>query len=97
MWDLEYRLLETARSDFAFLRSMGIAPCLIDRPLPLPYFGRVQIRLTDADAKWLKACGVAWEPGPVFQLSLDFCGHETQCSTCQGSGNCRACRDTGQR
>ena len=97
MRELEYRLLETVRSDFAFLRSMGIAPCLIDRPLPLPYLGRPRIRLTDADAKWLKACGVAWEPEPVFQLPLDFCGNETQCSTCQGSGNCRACRDTGQR
>jgi hypothetical protein len=97
MRELEYRLLETLRSDFAFLRSMGIEPCLIDRPLPLPYPGRPGIRITGADARWLKACGVAWEPGPAFQLTLDFCGHETQRSTCQGSGNCRACRDTGQR
>ena len=74
--DLEYRLLETVRSDFAFFKSMGIAPCLIDRPLPLPYFGRVQIRLTGVDAKWLKACGVAWEPEPAFRLPLDFCGNQ---------------------
>ena len=55
---------------------MGIALCLIDRPLPLPYAGRPHIRLTDADAKWLKACGVAWESEPVFQLPLDFCGNQ---------------------
>ena len=75
MWDLEYRLLETARSDFAFLRSLGIEPCVIDRPLPLLYPGRPHIRLTDADARWLKAFGVAWEPEPAFQLPLDFCGN----------------------
>ena len=57
--ELEYRLLETARSGFALLRSMGIAPCLIERPLPLPYPGRPRIRITGADANWLKACGVA--------------------------------------
>jgi hypothetical protein len=73
MWELEYRRVETVRSDSPFLRSMGIAPCLIDRPPPLPYFGRPHIRLTDADAKWLKACGVGWEPEPAFQLPLDFC------------------------
>ena len=97
MRELEYRLLETVRNDFAFLRSMGIEPCVIDRPLPLSHPGGPHIRLTDADARWLKACGVTWEPQPAFQLPLEFCGHETQCSTCQGSGNCRACRDAGQR
>jgi hypothetical protein len=76
MRELEYRLLETARSDFAFLRSMGIEPCLIDRLLPLPYPGGPHIQITDADAKWLKACGVAWEPEPAFQLPLGFCGNE---------------------
>jgi hypothetical protein len=76
MSELEYLLLETVRSGFTFLRSMGIAPCLIDRPLPLPYPGRPGMRITDADARWLKACGVAWEPEPAFQLPLDFCqGH----------------------
>jgi hypothetical protein len=76
MWDLEYRLLETLRSDFAFLRSVGIEPCLIDRPLPLPYPGRPRIRLTGSDAEWLKACGVAWEPEPAFQLPLGLCGNQ---------------------
>jgi hypothetical protein len=76
MWNLEYRLLETVRSDFAFLRSVGIAPCVIDRPLPLLYPGRPHIRLTDADARWLKAFGVAWEPEPAFQLALNFCGNQ---------------------
>ena len=37
----------------------GIAPCVIDRSLPLPHPGRLKIRFTDADAKWLKACGIA--------------------------------------
>ena len=73
MRELEYRLLETVRSDFAFLRSLGIEPCVIDRPLLLPYPGRPPVRLTDADARWLKACGVAWEPEPAIQLPLDFC------------------------
>jgi len=76
MWDLECRLLETVRSDFAFLRSVGIEPCVVDRPLPLPYPGRPRLRITGADAKWLKACGVAWEPEPAFQLPLDFCGNQ---------------------
>jgi hypothetical protein len=61
------------------LRSMGIAPCLIDRPLPLTFPGRPYIQLTDADARWLKACGVAWEPEPAFRLPLDLCqGHSVQ-------------------
>jgi len=76
MRELEWRVLETVQSDFAFLRSMGIEPCLIDRPLPLPYPGRPEIRLTGADVRWIKACGIAWEPEPVFQLPLDFCGDE---------------------
>ena len=76
MRELEYRLLETLRSDFAFLRSVGIDPCGIDRPLPLPYPGRPRLRITDADARWLKACGVAWEPEPALQLPLDFCGNQ---------------------
>ena len=76
MSELEYLLLEYVRSDFAFLRSVGIEPCLIDRPLPLPFPERPHIRLTDADARWLKACGIAWEPEPVFQPPLDFCGDQ---------------------
>ena len=79
MSEYEYRLLEILRSDSVFLRSTGIAPCVIDRPLPPFYPGRLKIRLTDADAEWLKACGVAWEPEPAFQLSLSFCkGHSVQ-------------------
>ena len=76
MRELEYRLLETARSDFAFLRSMGIEACVIDRLLPLVYPGRPPVRLTDADARWLKACGIAWEPEPAFQLPLGFGGNQ---------------------
>ena len=76
MWESASEILETVRSDFAFLRSMGIAPCVIDRVLPLPHPGRPHIRLTDADAKWLKACGIAWEPEPVFESPVDFCGNQ---------------------
>jgi hypothetical protein len=43
MWEVECQLLESVRSDSAFLRSMGLVPCLIDRPLPLPYSGRPHI------------------------------------------------------
>jgi hypothetical protein len=36
---------------------------------------RAKERLTKADHKWLKACGVAWEREPAVQFSLDFCEH----------------------
>jgi hypothetical protein len=110
MRELEYRLMETVRSDFAFLRSMGIEPCLIDRPLPLPYPGRPGIRITGADARWLKACGITWEPEPGFQVPLDFCQDQEsvpgdypfeevhmkkECSSCHGTGKCQLCKGTG--
>ena len=75
MRELDYRPLETVRSDFAFLRSLGIDPCVIDRRLALPYPVGPHIRPADADARCLRACGVAWEPEPAFQLPLDFCGN----------------------
>jgi len=59
IWEPEYRLPQTAWSDFAFLRSMGIAPSVIDRPLPLLYPGWPRNQITGADARWLKSCGVA--------------------------------------
>ena len=77
MSELEYRLLETVRNDFAFLRSLGIDPCVIDRPLPLPCPGRPHIRITDGDARWLKECGVAWQPEPALQLPPGFCGNQS--------------------
>jgi hypothetical protein len=110
MRGLEYRLLETARSDFAFLRSVGIEPCVIDRLLPLPFPGRPCLRLTDADARWLKACGIAWEPEPGFPLPLDFCQDQEsvrgdypfekvlmkkECGSCHGTGKCQLCKGTG--
>jgi len=73
MRELEYLRLETVRSDFAFLRSVGIAPCLIDGPLPPSCPERPHVRLTDADARWLKACGIAGEREPESQLTLSFC------------------------
>ena len=51
MRELEYEIWKTVRSDFAFLRTMGIAPCSNDRSPPQPSTGRPHIRLTDADAK----------------------------------------------
>jgi hypothetical protein len=77
MREPEYRLLEVVRRDLAFLRSVGIAPCLIDGPLPEPLPPscpeQAPVRLTDADARWLKACGIAWERAPESQLALGFC------------------------
>jgi hypothetical protein len=73
-------LLDLLRSDSEFLRKMGIKPCLIDDPCPQPlppsFPEEPHARLTEKDAAWLKACGVAWEPEPAFQLPLDFCGNQ---------------------
>jgi hypothetical protein len=73
-------LLVVLRRDSVFLKSVGIAPCLLDDPCPeplaLPYQTEPYFRLTKADQKWLKAMAVAWEPEPAFQLPLDFCGHQ---------------------
>jgi hypothetical protein len=60
-------LLKVKRSDFDFLWKVGITPSLAEGPfpvpLPLPLPERIAIpRLTAKDRKWLKACGVAWEP-----------------------------------
>ena len=33
-------------------------------------------RPNESDAKFLKGCGVAWEPELASQLSLDFSGYE---------------------
>jgi hypothetical protein len=35
-----------------------------------------RVRLTEKDDLWLKASGVAWEPEPALQLSMDFCAHQ---------------------
>ena len=67
MRELEYRLLETARSDFAFLRSVGIEPCVIDRPLPLPYPG--QAAPTDHGRRRKMAQGVRHRMGARARLS----------------------------
>ncbi len=72
-------LLDLLRSDSEFLRKMGIRPCLIDDPCPQPlppFPEEPYARLTEKDAAWLKACGVAWEPEPASQLPLDFCGNQ---------------------
>ena len=79
-------LMDLMRSDSAFLRKMGIKPCVIDDPCPGPLpeevislcemtHVRAKERLTKADQKWLKAMVVAWEREPAFQFSLDFCEH----------------------
>jgi hypothetical protein len=69
--------LDVMRSESVFLKSVGIEPCVIDDPcpgpLPLLYPERPRVRLTEMDARWLRACGVAWEPEPAVQLPLDFC------------------------
>ncbi len=93
MLELEYWLLEAVRSDSAFFRSMGIAPCVIDGPFPeallLPSAGGSYIRLTEKDALWLKALGVAWEPEPEFQLPLEFCERPVPSSSKKGRGRAR--------
>ena len=108
-------LLDAMRGDSAFLRSAGIEPCVIDgpcpEPLPLRFPEEPRVRLTEKDARWLRACGVAWEPEPALQLPLDFCGsHEAvqeacpfaevrmkkECSSCHGTGKCQLCKGTGR-
>ena len=83
----QYWLFEVRRSDSAFLKSMGIEPCVIDDPAPKPPLEEV-IRqcemthalvkelLTKADHQWLKAMAVAWEREPAVQLHLDLSCHQ---------------------
>ncbi len=75
-------VLYLIRSDSAFLRAVGIKPCLLDDPCPEPppeelvrlwetthvRARDLRVRITEKDARWLKACGVAWEPEPAIQL-----------------------------
>jgi hypothetical protein len=69
---------EVVRSDLAFLRSLGIEPCLLYEPSPVPsiHAAEPRVRLTEADQKRLKAWGVAWDPEPALQLCLEFCGDQ---------------------
>ena len=73
-------LLDAMRSNSAFLKSVGIEPCVIGdpcpEPLPLRFPEEPRVRLTEKDARWLRACGVAWEPEPAVQLPLNFCGSQ---------------------
>jgi hypothetical protein len=83
----QYWLFEVRRSDSAFLKSMGIEPCVIDDPAPKPPLEEVlrqcemthvlvKERLTKADHQWLKAMGVAWKAEAGFQLPLDLSGRQ---------------------
>jgi len=78
----QYWLFEVRQKDDEFLRQAGVKPSLIDdpcpRPLPQPFHGEPHLRLTEQDGQMLKACGVAWEREPAFQLPLDFCGCRTK-------------------
>ena len=114
MWFMCERLLvDLLRSDSVFLRSAGIEPCVIDDPCPgpPPLHRERQARLTEKDAKWLRACGVAWEREPAVQLPLDFCGrqeavqetldscggsHEEGMQQLQRNGKCPQCKGTGR-
>lgn len=73
-------LFEVRQKDGEFLRQAGVTPCLIDDPcprsLPQSINGEPHVRLTKQDANLLKACGVRWEPEPMVQLPLDFCGRQ---------------------
>jgi len=73
-------LYEVRQGDREFLRQAGVKPCLIDDPYPRslrqPLHGEPHVRLTKQDANLLKACGVRWEPEPMVQLPLDFCGRQ---------------------
>jgi hypothetical protein len=107
-------LVDLVRRDSKFLRKMGIKRCVTDEPCPELLMLAVprgpQVRLTVKDAQWLKACGVAWEPGPAFQLPLGFCASQEavpgaypfaevrmkkECSSCHGTGKCQLCKGTG--
>ena len=75
-WD-RWWLRRTEGSDSAFLKSVGIEPCVIDDPCPgpllLPYRLKKCFLPTEADSAWLKACGAAWDKEPTLQLHLGFC------------------------
>ena len=83
----QYWLFEVRRSDSAFLKSMGIEPCVIDDPAPKPPLEEVLRQcemthvlvkelFTKADHQWLKAMAVAWEREPAVQLPLDLSCHQ---------------------
>lgn len=80
------------------------------RPKP-PGRTNFTARTIENDTKFLKTCGVAWEPELAHQIPLDFSsdrdiGKEThtfveahiknECSSCHGTGKCQACKGTGR-
>ena len=77
-----YSLFEFTGSDRDFLRNARIKPCVIR--CFHPRYPAVKLtkectpRISEEDAGWLKACGVAWEPEPAVQLPLDFSGCRTK-------------------
>jgi len=60
------------------LRDAGIRGCVIrcfpPRSHAVALIKEHPLRITEEDTKWLRECGVAWEPKPAVQLSLDFTG-----------------------
>jgi hypothetical protein len=74
----QQRLFEFNRSDRDFLRNAGIRGCVIrcfpPRSHAVALIKEHPLRITEEDTKWLRECGVAWEPKPAVQLSLDFTG-----------------------
>ena len=62
----QYRLFEFKRSDYGFLREVGIQPCVIGHPYSEPH--GVQLR------KDRMVRRISWKREPPLQLSLNFCG-----------------------
>jgi len=73
----QFCFLAASRIDFAFLRSVGIVPCLIDSPFPelilLSFLGESHFRPAEGDMDWLKSCGIAWEQAVESQLAHGCC------------------------
>jgi hypothetical protein len=70
MSEIDENWFQEIRYTKAQLRRKGIK-------LPkLPHHTKPLARPNDTDSKFLKTCGVAWEPEPASQLPLDFSGHK---------------------
>ena len=77
MWKpKQLRLFEFMGSGRRIPKRVRWKPCgfYIPGPKPIPekFWKLRPTALTEEEARWLEACGVAWEQKPAVQLRLDF-------------------------